>query len=138
MAALLAVTVAVSASGVLADGHMMAARTKAVVDDHLGDFGKGDVDAIVANYAPDAVIMFPGGMKKGHAEIRAMFEGLVQEFGQDGVTFEMLNNEAHGEVGLIVWKAETPKAVYELGADTFIVRDGVIVHQTVAAKTTTK
>lgn len=40
----------------VADGHTPAAMTKKALDDHLADFGSGSVDAIVANYAPDAVI----------------------------------------------------------------------------------
>lgn len=139
--AVVALTVAVALAGpqqLLADGHSVAAMTKKVLDDHLADFGSGNVDAIVANYTPDAVIIVPGGVKRGHAEIRAMFEGLVEEFGQPGVTFEMLNSDVDGEIALIVWKAETNKAVYEMGTDTFIIRDGKIVRQTVAAKATMK
>jgi hypothetical protein len=67
-----------------------------------------------------------------------MFEGLVAEFGQPGVTFELLNSDATGDTAFIVWKAETGKAVYELGTDTYVIQDGKIVMQTVAAKTTMK
>ena len=119
-----------------ADG--MSDKTKAVLDSHLNAFGSGNVDAILANYAPDAVIMFPGGKKTGHPEIRGMFEGLVAEFGQPGVTFELLNSDATGDTAFIVWKAETGKAVSELGNDTYVIQDGKIVMQTVAAKTTMK
>jgi ketosteroid isomerase-like protein len=121
-----------------ADGHTVGSMTKKVLDEHLAAFGSGNVDAIVSHYAPDAVIMVPGGVKRGHVEIRAMFEGLVKEFGQPGVTFEMLNSDVDGEIALIVWKAETGKAVYDMGTDTFIVRDGKIVTQTLAAKATMK
>lgn len=122
-----------------ADSHpAAAAMTETVLNDHLSAFGKGDVDAIVAHYSADAVIIVPGGIKRGHAEIRTMFEGLVKEFGAPGVTFEMLNSDIDGEIALIVWKAETGKAVYNMGTDTFIIRDGKIVTQTLAANTTMK
>ena len=122
-----------------AAGHPAAASmTETVLGKHLTAFGSGNVDAIMANYAEDAVIMVPGSTIRGHAGIRPMFEGLVAEFGQPGVTFEMLNQGIDGDVALIVWKAETGKAVYELGTDTFIIRDGKIVQQTVAVKTTMK
>ncbi len=44
----------------------------------------------------------------------------------------------HGEVAYIVWSAETADNAYELGTDTFVVRDGKIVAQTFAAKATPK
>lgn len=119
-------------------GSPAESMTKTVLDKHLAAFGAGDVDAILANYASDAVIMVPGSVKRGHKDIRPMFEGLVAEFGQPDVTFEMLNQDVNGEVALIVWKAETGKAVYELGTDTFVIRNGKIVQQTVAAKATMK
>lgn len=137
-AAVIALAFAVGAPQLQADGHSAAAMTKKVLDDHLADFGSGNVDAIVANYAPDAIIMTPGSIKRGHGDIRAMFEGLVAEFGQPDVKFEILNTDVDGEMALIVWKAETGKAVYEMGTDTFIIRDGKIVSQTVAAKATMK
>jgi ketosteroid isomerase-like protein len=122
-----------------ADSHPSAASmTEEVLGKHLTAFGSGNVDAILANYAEDAVIMVPGATMRGHKDIRPMFEGLVAEFGQPGVTFEMLNQGVDGDVALIVWKAETGKAVYDLGTDTFIIRDGKIVQQTVAAKVTNK
>ncbi|NKB49733.1 MAG: nuclear transport factor 2 family protein [Alphaproteobacteria bacterium] len=136
-AAMLMVSLAVvGSSQVYAGG--MADKTKAVLDSHLTAFGSGNVDAILANYASDAVIMFPGGMVSGHADIRGMFEGLVTEFGQPGVTFEMLNSDVSGEIAFIVWKAETGKAVYEMGTDTYVIRDNKIVMQTVATKNTMK
>jgi ketosteroid isomerase-like protein len=122
-----------------ADSHPSAASmTEEVLGKHLTAFGSGNVDAILANYAEDAVIMVPGATMRGHKDIRPMFEGLVAEFGQPGVTFEMLNQDVDGDVALIVWKAETGKAIYELGTDTFIIHDGKIVQQTVAAKVTNK
>lgn len=136
--ALVAAFVMAGSQQVQAHEKNMSEMTKKVLDDHLTDFGSGNVDAIVANYAEDAVIMAPGKTMRGHAEIRPMFEGLVKEFGQPGVTFEMLNSDVNGEIALIVWKAETGKALYELGTDTFIIRNGKIVRQTVAAKATMK
>lgn len=122
-----------------ADNHPAAASmTETVLGKHLAAFGSGDVDAILADYAEDAVIMVPGSILRGHKDIRPLFEGLVAEFGQPGVTFELLNQGIDGDVAMIVWKAETGKAVYELGTDTYVIRDGKIVQQTLATKTIMK
>jgi hypothetical protein len=43
-----------------------------------------------------------------------------------------------GNYGYILWTAETADNVYELGTDTFVVRDGRIVTQSFAGKITSK
>ena len=43
-----------------------------------------------------------------------------------------------GETAFIVWSAETADNVYELGTDTFVVRNGKIVTQTLAVKVVSK
>ena len=107
------------------------AMTGAVLDRHMEAFGTGKVEVILSNYAPDAVIVMPGGAKRGHAEIKGLFEAILAEFGQPGVTFVVDHRTVANEVAQIVWHAETAKAVYPIGSDTFVVRDGKIVAQTV-------
>ena len=46
----------------------------------------------------------------------------------------MVKQIAEGETACIVWSAETADNVYELGTDTFVVRDSKIVTQTFAGK----
>ena len=43
-----------------------------------------------------------------------------------------------GEIAFIRWSAVTADNTYELGTDTFLVRDGKIVAQTYAEKTSPK
>ena len=115
-----------------------AAVTQKVLDSFLAAFGAGKVDAIVAHYAPDAVVVTPGSVKRGHKDIRPMFVGLAAEFGQSGVKFKLLKQNVADDIALIVWKAETGKNIYEMGTDTYIIRGGKIIAQTVAVKATPK
>ncbi len=48
--------------------------------------------------------------------------------------FKLLKTNVHGDIALIVWKAETGKNLYEMGTDTYIIRGGKIIAQTVAVK----
>jgi len=43
-----------------------------------------------------------------------------------------------GDYAYILWSAETADNVYELGTDTFVVRDGKIVAQSFTGKITPK
>ena len=112
--------------------------TEQVLDHHLAAFGSLDMDAILADYTDDSTILTPGGAVKGLAEIRTAFEGLFAEFGKPGTTFEMQQKIIEGNVAYIVWHAETADNVYELGTDTFVVRDGKIAVQSFTPKTTSK
>ncbi|NKB72576.1 MAG: nuclear transport factor 2 family protein [Candidatus Latescibacteria bacterium] len=104
--------------------------TAKVLNHHLEAFGSGDVEGIVSDYSEDSVILTQGGALKGLDAIRGAFTGMVAEFSKPGMTFEMLQMNIEGEVAFIIWKAETADNIYELGTDTFVIRDGVIVSQT--------
>jgi len=50
----------------------------------------------------------------------------------------LLRQEVDGDTAYIVWRAETADNIFELGSDTFIVRNGKIVTQTFAGKVSPK
>ena len=113
-----------------------AASPQAVVTHHLEGFFARDLRAVVAGYAPDAVMIVPTGVLRGVNERRPFFEALIVEFSQPGATFNMQQQqqqqEIEADVGYIRWAAETASNKYELGTDPFVVRDGKIVTQTFA------
>ena len=114
------------------------ASTKEVLDHHLACFGDGDLDGILSDYDPDAVLFTPDGPLKGLDAIKPMFEAMFAEFGKPGATFEMKELAVDGDHAYIVWTAETADNVHELGTDTFVVRDGKIIAQSYAGKVTPK
>jgi uncharacterized protein (TIGR02246 family) len=113
-----------------------ATSTQAVVTHHLEGFFAHDLQAVLADYAPDAVMIVPTGVLRGVNEIRPFFEALIVEFSQPGATFNLQQQEIEADVGYIRWAAETASNKYDLGTDTFVVRDGKIVTQTFAFKAT--
>ena len=111
-------------------------RTQAVLEHHLQCLGSGDLDGILADYAPTSVVMMPEGILRGPAEIRPFFSAVLAEFGQPGTTFAMKKVLVEGDCAFIYWDAETPDNRYESATDTFVIRDGQIAVQTFAAKVT--
>jgi uncharacterized protein (TIGR02246 family) len=109
-----------------------ATSTQAVVTHHLEGSFAHDLQAVLADYAPDAVMIVPTGVLRGVNEIRPFFEALIVEFSQPGSTFNLQQQEIEADVGYIRWAAETASNKYDLGTDTFVVRDGKIVTQTFA------
>jgi ketosteroid isomerase-like protein len=112
--------------------------TKDVLDHHVRCFGAGDLDGILSDYAPDAVLFTPDGPLKGAAAIGPFFEAMLAEFAKPGAAHSMTLESIDGEYAYVLWTAETADNVYELGTDTLVVRDGEIVAQSFAGKITSK
>jgi ketosteroid isomerase-like protein len=115
-----------------------SAATREVLAHHLEFFGKRDLAGTMADYADEATFISQGGVLHGSNAIRQFFGTLFEEFQKPGMSFDMLQQEVDGETAYIVWTAESADNLYEMGTDTFIVRDGKIVTQTFAGKISPK
>ena len=114
------------------------ASTKDVLEHHLKCFDDGDLEGILSDYAPSAVLFTSDGPLRGADAIRPLFKAMIAEFGKPGATFSMKQQSVEGDYAYIVWSAETADNVYEMATDTFVVRDGKIVAQSFAGKITPK
>ncbi len=108
--------------------------TKDVVDNHLKSFGEGDLNGILSDYAPMAILFTPDGPLEGVDAIRPLFKGLLAEFAKPGSSFKLKHQSIKGDYAYILWTAETADNSYDLVTDTFVVQDGKIVAQSFAAK----
>ena len=114
------------------------ASTKDIIDHHLKAFAERDLESILSDYAPDVVFFTQQGPVRGTDAIRSLFQQMIAEFAKPGATFSMKQQFVEGDYAYILWTAETAANVYEVGTDTFIVRDGKIVAQSFAGKITPK
>ena len=112
--------------------------TKDVLDHHLRCFGEGDLNGILSDYAQRAILFTPDGPLVGADAMSPLFQTMIEEFGKPGAVFRLQQRSVAGEYAYIVWTAETADNLYEVGTDTFIVRDGKIVAQSFAGKITPK
>ena len=112
--------------------------TADVVNRHLKSFFDRDLTGVLSDYAPGAVLFTPAGPLEGADAIKSFFEGLIAEFRKPESSFDMKVLSAVGDYAYITWAADTADNVYELGTDTFVVRDGKIVVQSFAGKITPK
>ena len=104
--------------------------TESVLDHHLEAFGDQDIEETMTDYADEAILVTHGGTLHGHGEIAGLFEDLFAEFSQEPVDFSLEERRIDGEYAYIVWNADTPDNDYEFATDTFVIRDGEIVAQT--------
>jgi ketosteroid isomerase-like protein len=112
--------------------------TKDVLDNHLMCFAKGDLNGILSDYAPMAILFTPDGPLVGVDAIRPLFEGLLAEFAKPGSSFELKHQSIKGDYAYILWTAETADNSYDLATDTFVVQGGKILAQSSAAKIRSK
>jgi len=112
--------------------------TEAVVKNHLKCFGEGDLEGILSDYAPAAVLFTTDGILRGREAIRELFVAMLAEFGQPGTAFTLQELLVDGDHAFISWTAETSDHLYELGTDTFYVPDGKIAVQSFASRKTEK
>jgi ketosteroid isomerase-like protein len=108
--------------------------TNDVIDHHLKAIEQGDVNAILSDYAPDAILFKGDGVFEGVDAIRPVFEKFVAEFQRHGTTISTKQRLVEGDYAYMVWTAETADNVYELATDTFFVKQGKIVAQSFTAK----
>lgn len=114
------------------------ASTKDVLDHHIKCFGEGDLEGILSDYAPGAVLFTPDGPLRGADAIRPLFQAMFAEFAKPGAAFSMKHRSVEGDYAYVLWTAETADNMYELGTDTLVVRDGKIEAQSFAGKITPK
>lgn len=112
--------------------------TKEIIDHHLTAFGERDLTGVLSDYASNAVFFTPRGPLRGPNAIQPLFEALIAEFAKPGAAFNLKQQFVDGDYAYILWTAETADNVYELGTDTFIVREGKIVAQSFTGKITPK
>jgi len=106
--------------------------TEEVLDHHLLAFDDGDVDEILKDYDEASVLITPLEVARGTAAIRKLFETFLTEVLPPGSRFEVGYRHVVDETAFIVWQAESEKYVFDMGTDTFVVRDGKIAVQTTA------
>ena len=110
-------------------------RTQEVLDHHWEAFSQNDMEAVMADYTEESVLITPDRTYKGLDEIRTNFENAFKAFPKDGTTFQLDKSVVEGDVAYILWQAKTPAFNLSYATDTFIIRDSKIISQTYAGVT---
>ena len=127
---------AVMLTGLLAATPAFAGADTKVLDHHVANMKSGNLEAVLSDYAPDAVVVAPGivtpdGVFVG-PETRKLFSVLT---GKDNLpgnkTMQTKYENAGADTSIMRWVQfkGTPKEVS--GYDVFVTRGGKIAYQTV-------
>jgi hypothetical protein len=108
----------------------MLSSTEAVLRKHLQAAGVG-VDAVMADYGDESVIITHDSTYRGLSEIRELFTELLDGAYRGFISaLKMTRQEVVGEVAFILWDAPP---WFRHASDTFVIRNGKILVQTFSA-----
>lgn len=108
----------------------MTRTTLEVLTDHLNRRQAGDVEGdLAANYSEDVVYLCMYGRHVGHEGVRTMANLLATQL--PDAEFQYPTIEAHEDFAFCEWTGLGEKTRVDDGADSYLIRDGRIVAQTV-------
>ena len=132
---LLAAALALSIPASAAAQDTSAARTpEQVVKHHLDAFTHHDLDAVLSDYADDAIFIAPKQTVQGKAALRKMFESFFANGNPKtpAAVFEA-KVTSDGDVGYEHWVMNPGRPGSMEGTDAFVVRHGKILFHTVVS-----
>jgi len=103
---------------------------------HAAAFNSGDLNAVLNDFNEDSVVITPDGIFEGREQIRAVYHGLLAEFGtidrgdSPGIVFDLLL--VRDDTVFITWHAESKNLVFPFGTDTFICNADKFQRQSIA------
>lgn len=111
--------------------------TEDVFNDHLQLARVGDVDTdIHRNFAQDCVLLTTYGVFRGYTGVREAADLLMRQL--PNARYHYRTKMYHGEIAFLEWDAVADGAQVDDGADSFLIRSGVIevmtIHYTVRPK----
>lgn len=108
----------------------MMRSTREVLDDHLHRRASGRLrEDLEKDYAENVVLLCEHEPLVGRDAVRESAERLRLQLPSGA--FEYIATHVHGEYAFLRWRGESDDTVIENGADTFVIRDGRIVMQSI-------
>jgi hypothetical protein len=107
--------------------------TEEVLNHHLAALVENDIDEMMKDYAEGSEIWTPDGAISGLEGISSFFSyafTLLPQGSQVNLQFKIIKDDK----AYMMWSAESDKVEIPFATDSFLIRDGKILWQTVAAQ----
>ena len=93
--------------------------------------GNADMPGVVASYAHDAILLTGGRAYIGKGAIQELFEGWYAAASEETLVTD--SRVMEGDIAMTEWHSQNDAdKTIESGADTYLVRDGLIQGQTIS------
>jgi len=91
---------------------------------------QGNVEEdITQNYSPDVVLISNHGIFRGHSGVRESAALLQQQLPDPEITYNIQENVS--EMAYLVWSGKSTHTEVSHGVDSFLIREGKILVQTI-------
>jgi len=103
---------------------------------HVTAFFSGNLDAVLDDFGEHSVVFTPDGVFEGLAQIRKVYQGLLDEFGvidrgdSPGIVIDTLL--VREDAIFITWHAQSKHLVFPFGTDTFFCDGHTFTCQSIA------
>ncbi len=114
------------------DSQSAYASAEAVTSHHADAFIARDIDAVMSDYAENAVLITPDGVYSGAENVRARLQEAMQSGDQSEAPFSVTKTQIADPMVYVEWTWAMADGSMLYGSDTFIVEHGKIAKQTVA------
>jgi len=104
--------------------------TKEVWEHHCFAFANANIDDVMFDFADDAIYVTTNKVIRNKENIRKQYDGHFKSL-EVGSTSKIVSETIEGEIVSFEWTADTPSIYIPDGVDTFVIRNGFIVAQTV-------
>jgi hypothetical protein len=108
----------------------MGRTPQEIFERHFADVGAGDLDAVVADFTEDAVVLTTGLAVQGRAAIREFFAAALGGFPEARFTVD--STVFARDALLLTWSATSPAGTITGAVDTFVFTEDHIRLQTTA------
>lgn len=108
-------------------------NTQQVLQHHLTAFSENNIEEIIKDYTERSFLCTPDGKLGGLAQIRSFFIEVFKLFPAGQTKLDLKQLIIDDDMAYITWSSNSPVAEVPLGTDTFEIRDGRIIWQTLAA-----
>lgn len=103
--------------------------TKEVWEHHCVAFANANIDEVMSDFAEDALYITTNKVIRGRENIRILYDSHFKSLEKDSQS-KIISETMEGEIVFFEWTFESPTVKISDGVDTFIIRDGYIVAQT--------
>lgn len=99
---------------------------------HCDAFEKSDIEAVISDFSNNAVYVTTNASYVGKDNIKKLYQNHFDNL-EVGSVSKIISERIEGEIVLFQWTVDSPTIQINDGVDTFVIRDGLIVAQTVRA-----
>jgi len=108
--------------------------TQLVLQHHLSAFSENDIDEIMKDYSEESCLCTPDGKLSGLSAIRSFFCSVINLFPAGQTRLDVKQMIVENDKAYLYWNSDSPVASIPMGTDSFEIKDGKIIWQTMAAQ----